>query len=80
MELQKLTIHCYAETPEEERRITLNPSKIVLLAAGTEDLQLNGRSLRRVTVLFDEGENVDVLVNHSDLELMETAVGTFYIG
>ena len=80
MEFQKLTVHHYSVNPEEERRITLSPMNISLVAAATEDTMLNGRSLRNVTVLFGDGGSVDMTINHSDLELLETAIGSFCLG
>ena len=77
MEFKNLTITHYAAVKEEERRITMSPSNIALIAAKTEDVEINGRSLREVSVLFMDGESVDVVVNHSDLQLMEEAIGAY---
>lgn len=80
MQLQKLTVHHYAEIAEEERRITLSPMNITVIAANVEDTLVNGRSVRPVTVLFTDGGSIDLVVNHADLELLESAVGTFCFG
>ena len=80
MEFQKLTVHCYAEDAADERRITLSPQNINVVAAHTEDVTINARSLRHVTVLFADGGSVDLVINHSDLELLEGAVGSFCFG
>jgi hypothetical protein len=77
MEFQKLTIHHYDEDPKEERRITLSPANIAVVAACIEDISVKGRSLRKVTVLFLDGASVDLTINHSDLELLEAATGSF---
>jgi hypothetical protein len=77
MNLLKLTVHCYAENPLEERRITLSLHKIDFLSAASEDIIINGRSLRPVSVIFDEGLNCDLIVNHADLETLEAAVGAY---
>lgn len=77
MEMQKLTVYHYAEVSEEDRRITLSPSKINVIAANPKDVLLNGRSLVQITVLFDDGGSIDLTINHSDLEMVEGAVGSF---
>jgi len=77
LELQKLTLHHYSADPSEERRITLSPNNIAVVAAHVEDVVVNGRSLRSVSVLFLDQGAVDLLLNHSDLELLESAVGSF---
>lgn len=80
MEFQVLRVHHYGDTTEEDRRITLSPSNITVVAAEAEDSVVNGRSVRKVTVLMVDGGSVDVVVNHADLELMESAVGSFCFG
>lgn len=77
MEFQKLTVYHYAEDSKEERRITFSPQKINLVAAEPEDTIINGRSLRNVSLLFDDGASVDVTINHADLEMLEMAIGAF---
>jgi hypothetical protein len=80
MELQKLTVHNYSEELANERRITLSPMHIVLVAAGTDDISIRGRSLRIVSIMFDDGGSIDLILNHSDLELLESAIGSFCLG
>ena len=80
MEFTKLTLHHYSTDSSEERRITLSPSNINVIAAGVEDTAVNGRSLRTATVLFSDGTSIDLLINHADLELLEGAVGSFCFG
>ena len=77
IEFQRLTVLHYGETTQEDRRITLSPMNIVLVAAEVDDVVVNGRSVRKVTVLFLDQSSVDVVVNHADLELMEAAIGSF---
>jgi Mg2+/citrate symporter len=77
MEFQKLTVKHYAENATDERRITLSPANIIVVAAAMEDIVLGGRSLRPVQVLFAQGESIDLLINHADLELLEAATGSF---
>ena len=81
MELQRLTVINYAETADEkDKRITLSPSQITLIAADVNDVKLNGRELRHVTVLFLDGASVDLLINNSDLNDLEGAVGSYFLG
>jgi len=80
MELSRLTVRNYDELPENEKRITLSPDKINLIAADVEDIKINGRALRHVTVLFMDGGSVDLVVDHADLSLLEGAIGSFYLG
>lgn len=77
MDLQKLTVYHYHEDKEEERRITLSPEKITVVAAKVTDDIIDGRSVRSVTVLFVDGSNVGLNINHADLELLESAVGAY---
>lgn len=79
MDKYKLTVHHYSEKSDEERRITLSPGQISFVAAGTEDVIVNNRSLRSVAVLFLDGGSVDLFLNHADLEMLESAVGTYYL-
>ena len=78
--MQKLTVHCYAEKPEDERRITLSPQLITVVAAMIDDIHVNGRSLRQTSVLFVDGGSVDLLLNHQDLQTLETAIGSYGFG
>jgi len=79
MEMQILTVHHYDENLEEERRITLSTQNITVVAAHVNDITIRGRSLRRVTVLLADSANVDLVLNHADLELLEKAVGAFWL-
>jgi hypothetical protein len=79
MEFEKLTVHHYDISKENEKRVTLSPNNINLLATNIEDTIINGLSLRKVTVLFLQGDPIDLLVNHADLEKMERAIGSFYL-
>ena len=77
MEFKKLTVLHHASLKEDERRITISPGSVSLIAAKTEDIIINGRSLREVSVLFMDGESIEMVVNHSDLEAMEEAIGAY---
>jgi hypothetical protein len=80
LEMQKLTIRHYSEDPKEERRITLAPHNITVVAAEIEDVTINGASRRVVSVLFMDGGSLDLVVDHQDLQLLETAIGSFCFG
>ena len=80
MELQKLTLHHYGETTADDRRITLAPMNITVVAAQIEDTVVNGRTLRSVSVLMTDGGAIDLNLNHSDLETLEAAVGSYCLG
>ena len=76
-EMSTLRVAHYGETPEEDRRITLAPANICAIAAETEDVQVQGRTLRNVSVLFIDGGSMALTVDHSDLELLENTVGAY---
>jgi hypothetical protein len=80
MEFLKLTVTHHGETTEEDRRITISPMNVVVVAAGVEDTAVNGRMLRRVTVLFTDGGSADLVINHSDLQMLESAIGSYCLG
>ncbi len=76
---QKLTVDHYGETPGEDRRITLSPGNIDFIAAMTEDSVVRGRPVRFVTILFSNGQNIELALNHQGLDLLEMAIGTFFM-
>lgn len=80
MNLQKLTVHHYDEIIEDERRFTLSPANITVVAAAVEDVQIRGISVRPVTVLFIDGGSIEITINHSDLSQLEEAVGSYCFG
>ncbi len=80
MEFLKLTVYSYGDIAEEDRRVTLNPANITVVAAATEDTVVNGRHLRLTTVLFSDGGSVDLKINNQDLETLESAVGSYCLG
>lgn len=77
MEMQRLTVQCYAELPEEERRVTLSPTLITVIIAHNEDITLNNRPLRPVQVVFMDGNSVDLILDHADLNKLEEAIGSY---
>jgi len=80
MDMQQLTVYHYGDTTAEDKRITLSPGNIALIAANTEDATVNGRSLVNTSVLFMEGGSIDLLINHQDLQKLEAAVGSYCLG
>ncbi len=77
MDLQKLTITHYEEDSKDDRRVTLSPGNVGMIAAEIDDCTVNNRSVRKVSILFLDGNSVELTVNHADLELLETAIGSF---
>lgn len=75
-----LTVHCYAEDPAQERRVTLSPGLITVIAAATEDTTIRGKARRMVTVMFMDGGSVDLALDHADLTMLEEAIGGFCMG
>lgn len=80
MHLQILRVQHYGETPADDRRVTIQVANIDAVVAMNEDIEINGRALRNVTVLYTSGRSIDVTVNHADLELLESATGSFCLG
>lgn len=79
MKIEKLVVYDYHEDPTEDKRMTLCPHSIRALAADPEDCIVQNRSLRKVIVIFEEGDGIELCVNHQDLELLEKAVGSFVL-
>jgi hypothetical protein len=80
MQLETLTVHHLGDTQDEDRRITISPANVNIIAAEVEDVLVQGRSVRRVAVLMADGGSVDVTINHADLEMLERAIGSFCLG
>lgn len=80
MEFQVLRVYHYGEDSSEDRRITIAPSKIVVVAACPEDTVINGRSLVTVSIVEDSGNSFELNINHADLETLERAVGSYFLG
>lgn len=77
MSLQVLRVHHYGETPADDKRITISPHNVLLIAAATEDITVQDRSVRNVNILFADNGSAEVNINHSDLEMLESAIGSF---
>lgn len=79
MEVKVLTVTAYAEKEEDNKRVTIQPMNVAMLAADIEDSTIQNRSLRKVAVLLLDGETIELFVNHQDLETMEQAVGSYLV-
>ena len=77
--IQVLTVQHYAEDVSQLKRVTLAVPKINAVSASVEDISVNGLHVRPVTVWFQDGAMIDLVVNHSDLDLMERAIGSFLV-
>ena len=77
MEMQKLTVHHYAENQADDRRITISPGNITVVSAEIEDVHVRGLALRNVAILFLDGGSLEICVNHSDLTQLEEATGSY---
>jgi hypothetical protein len=75
--MKTLTVHCYAEDPTQERRVTMRLALITVIAAATEDTVISGKPRRIVTVMFMDGASLDVVLDHSDLTMLEEAIGSY---
>jgi len=80
MEMQTLRVHSYGDVAEDDRRVTIAPNNVVALAASTDDVQVQGRSLRAISVLFVDGGAMDLVVDHADLQLLEDTIGAYSFG
>jgi hypothetical protein len=74
-DIRVLTFTHYGDTPEENARMTLSPVSIKLLAAYEDTKQ--GRPVKRVSVLFLEGDVTEIFVSDMDLLTIERAVGMY---
>jgi hypothetical protein len=80
MDFKKLTVHHYSEDPTEERRITISPMNITVIAAAIDDIKIGPRTVRAISVLFVDGGSIELNVSHMDLEVLEEAVGSYCLG
>lgn len=78
--MKTLTVHCYAEDPTQERRVTLSPGLITVIAAATEDTMISGKARRMVTVMFVDSSSLDLFLDCSDLLMLEETIGSFCMG
>jgi hypothetical protein len=78
MQLQVLRVFHYDDKdPNENKRITLSPMNIAAVTADVEDVVIQGRSLRKTSVIMMDAGTLPLNINHQDLELLERAVGSF---
>lgn len=80
MEVQRLTMHSYSEDIAQERRITISPMQVSIVAAAIEDITIRGLSLRNVDIMFADGQSIALILNHADLSTLESAIGSYCLG
>lgn len=73
--LRVLTVQNFGDTEAENGRVTLAPMAIKMVASFDDTKQ--GRSLKRLHVLFLEGDNVELYVSEMDALTIEQAIGTY---
>ena len=78
--IETLTVQHYAEDIRDVKRVTLSAYKINFIGASVDDVVINGLSVRPVEIWFEEGSMLSLIVSHSDLDLLEKAVGSFRLG
>jgi hypothetical protein len=76
-EVQVLRVHHIDADEKEDRRVTIAPMNVAALVAHEEDTIVRGRSVREISIMFLDGGNISIAVNHSDLELLETTIGAY---
>lgn len=74
-DIRVLTVQHFGETEEENTRITLSPLNIKMTAANPTIRQ--NREMFKVSVLFLEGDSVELFVTEMDLLQIERAVGMY---
>jgi hypothetical protein len=74
-DIRVLTFTHFGESEAENARMTLSPMNVKLLAAFDDMRQ--GRPVKRVSVLFVEGDSVEIFVSEMDLLTIEQAVGMY---
>jgi hypothetical protein len=77
LSLKVLKVIHFGDTPEENRAITFSPGSIRLVAAEQGITIKQDRPLRSATVLFNEGDNVEVVISDYDLEVLERVIGGY---
>lgn len=74
-DIRVLTVMHLGETEEENARITFSPMNVKMLAALDDTRQ--GRPVKKVSVLFIEGDNTEIFISEIDLLTFERAVGMY---
>lgn len=77
--IEVLTVQHYAEDVTQVKRVTLSVPKINAVTASVEDTLVNGLNVRSVSIWFEDGAVMDLMINHSDLSQIERAIGSFMI-
>ena len=77
MDMNVLTITSYGDQPEDDCTITMSPMAIKMLKAKSLSEVRQGRSVRRLTIFFLDGEFEEIYVNEVDLSTIEGIVGGY---
>lgn len=75
--VQTLKVLHYGETEPENRMITISPVNVLIIAAPLVCEQVQGREIKRVSVLLIDGGETEVCISEVDLDQLEQAVGAY---
>ena len=75
--VQVLRVMHYGETEDQNRMITISPVNVLMLAAPLVPEQIQGREVKRISVLMADGSEAEVCVNDVDLDQLEQAIGSY---
>lgn len=73
--IRTLTVTAYEENEGKSLEVTLAPGKIQMIAASDDIRQ--GRTLKHVRIVFDDGGMAEVWVTEVDLITMQQCVGLY---
>lgn len=75
MNMRVLTLHHFGETAEDDLQVTLSAMSIKMTAA--KDVEVQGRPVKQVTILFTDSEPVELNISAMDLLNLESVVGSY---
>lgn len=75
MDLRTLTVIDYDDF--EARRVTLAPHSIKYVVSRLKDIKLQDQILKKVSVYFDDGDNITLHISELDLHSVEQAIGLY---
>ena len=73
--MRVLTLQHYGETPEDDLQVTLSPATIKMVAS--KDVQIQGRLVKEVTILFIDSDPVELNLSPIDLLSLQSVVGAY---
>lgn len=73
--LRVLTVLNFGDTQAEDARVTLSPISVRMVAS-FDDVK-RGRPVKRLVVMFNEGDNVEFFVSEMDALTIEQAIGSY---